>query len=66
MNYDQAMYASTQFKVGEAKSRYNQKTEKWHPAVGGAVKWAVSYRDQHLAIADAEEDQKNNNYSQYE
>lgn len=59
-------YAKTQFSIGEAKTRYNQITQLWHPAVGGAVKFSVGYAKQKDALAEAEVDLKANNFSKYE
>lgn len=61
-------YAKEQFKLGQAKARFNNINNTWLPCVGGAVNFKVSFPDAEWkeAIEYAKKDKEAMNYKDYE
>ncbi len=59
-------YTKIQAKIGTPGARFNQLNQEWHPKIGGAVNFAVSYQNSDEAVCQASLDLKNNNLNSYE
>jgi len=54
-------YAKTQFAIGIPKAKFNQLTNKWFPAIGGAIKPTSEHNTIELATKEAVTDLENHN-----
>jgi hypothetical protein len=59
-------YTNTQFKLGEAKAKYNSFDDKWFPAIGRAVNFTKKYETCEEATSQAKADYDNKVTAYYE